>query len=103
MNALRTYLTGFGHEVAHDEYVTLGEFVGDGRKKAIANGHGDAGGGCLTENEQQGIELLKEERKEVQEREKCEVVRPIWVRPAHDGLRIRLTADGEVNDETYDS
>lgn len=92
MNAVRTYLTGFGHEVAHDEYVTLGEYVGEAKKSESD----------LTENERAGIELLKEERKEVEEKEKGEV-RPIWLRPAHDGLRIRLTAQGEVKDYTYDS
>ncbi|KAF7306566.1 Lactamase-B domain-containing protein [Mycena indigotica] len=78
--AKRTYLLGFSHEIAHDEYVTLCEAVG-GKTPQRSN---------LTENEVKGLSLIGEGE-------------PIWVRPAHDGLRIQIsrTDERDVNDETY--
>ncbi|KAI0702421.1 beta-lactamase-like protein [Cytidiella melzeri] len=78
MGAQRTYLTGFGHEVSHDEYVTLMETVG-GRKKFDR---------VLTAIEQQGIALLKDGE-------------PIWIRPAYDGLRVSVSKDSRARDEEY--
>ncbi|TFK36806.1 beta-lactamase-like protein [Crucibulum laeve] len=79
INASRTYLTGFGHEVSHEEYVTIGEVVG-GAEIPLER---------LTEVEKQGLELVGEEK-------------GFWVRPAHDGLRVLVASDGRVKDETYD-
>ncbi|KAG6844279.1 hypothetical protein H0H87_008228 [Tephrocybe sp. NHM501043] len=76
--ASRTYLTGFGHEVAHDEYVTLGEAVGG---KTFA-------GETLTDTVKTGLEIIREGEN-------------TWVRPSHDGLRVFIEADGRVNDESY--
>ncbi|KAF8634423.1 hypothetical protein AX15_000874 [Amanita polypyramis BW_CC] len=76
IGAARTYLTGFGHEVSHEEYVTIGEMVGGGAKEV------------LTENERQGAELAEIGRG-----------KEIWVRPAHDGLRV-VVGRG-VEDESY--
>ncbi|KAF5377211.1 hypothetical protein D9615_006324 [Tricholomella constricta] len=78
IRASRTYFVGFGHEVAHDEYVTLGEA---------------AGGKCfdvdmLTETEKRGMALIRKGEN-------------VWVRPAHDGLRVFVEADGRVFDESY--
>lgn len=81
VNALRTYLTGFSHDVAHDEYVKLGEIVG-GMEYEIDT---------LTENEKAGLQLLGEGDN-------------LWMRPAHDGLRISVAGvDGsaEVSDSSY--
>ncbi|TFY83986.1 hypothetical protein EWM64_g46 [Hericium alpestre] len=77
-DAHRTYLIGFGHEVSHDEYVTIGEYVG-GAKKDVA---------ALTLTEKRGIDLVDEGQ-------------PIWVRPSHDGLRVSISGS-EVEDNTYD-
>jgi hypothetical protein len=78
IGASRTYLTGFSHDVAHEEYVTIGEAVGGAKK------HNE----LLTETEKDGLALVKEGP-------------DIWVRPAHDGLRVFEASDGEVWDETY--
>ncbi|KAJ7225924.1 beta-lactamase-like protein [Mycena pura] len=82
IGAKRTYLLGFSHEVAHDEYVTIGEAIG---------GAAVAGRTNLTENEVKGLEQIGEGD-------------PIWVRPAHDGLKIQISTaeeEREVTDETY--
>lgn len=76
--ASRTYLTGFAHDVAHDEYVTIGEAVGGAEKDV----------GLLTETEKSGLALVKEGAN-------------FWLRPAHDGLRVFVESDGNVWDETY--
>lgn len=78
IGAKRTYLIGFSHEVAHDEYVTIGEAIGGAAVAGRAN---------LTENEVKGLEQIGEGD-------------PIWVRPAHDGLKIQISTT-EVTDETY--
>jgi hypothetical protein len=78
VGASRTYLTGFGHEVMHEEYVTIGEVVG-GAVKDVEQ---------LTETAKKGLALIQEGRS-------------LWLRPAHDGLRVFVEADGDVCDETY--
>jgi hypothetical protein len=80
LGACRTYLTGFSHEIAHDEFVTIGEVIG-GRK--------DIDVITMTENERSGLSWIGEGS-------------PVWVRPAHDGLRVFLASDGMVKDEGYD-
>ena len=76
LKAGRTYLTGFGHYVSHDEYVAIGEVVGGAQREAE------------TENERAGAELIG-------------AGMPVWMRPAHDGLRIFVGPSG-VTDDTYD-
>jgi len=76
IGAKRTYLLGFSHEVAHDEYVSIGETIGGVKPLSKP-----------TENVEQGIEMIGEGD-------------PIWVRPAHDGLRILISSE-QVTDETY--
>lgn len=78
MGAARTYLTGFGHEVSHDEYVTITEAVG-GKVKPKA---------LLTAVEKEGVDLIPEGES-------------IWMRPAYDGLRIFVSEDFEAGDEEY--
>ncbi|KAH0838540.1 hypothetical protein J3R83DRAFT_6859 [Lanmaoa asiatica] len=76
IGARRSYMTGFNHDVPHEEYVRMGEREGEGR---------------LSDTERKGIELMREGLEgEVH-----------WVRPAHDGLRVILCRDGRVWDETY--
>lgn len=76
INAKRTYLTGFGHEVSHDEYVTVGEYVGG---KVAEN---------PTDKEKDYIDLVDEGKS-------------IWLRPSHDGLRIEVSCEGVVKDNSY--
>ena len=78
MGAQRTYLTGFGHEVSHDEYVTVGENVG-GKTKAEAQ---------LTPTEKVALSLIP-------------AGEPIWVRPAFDGLQVYVSDDKQVRDGAY--
>ncbi|RDB29497.1 hypothetical protein Hypma_015168 [Hypsizygus marmoreus] len=78
IGASRTYLVGFGHEVAHDEYITLGEAVGGNRKEVDG----------LTDTEKKGMELIREGAQ-------------IWLRPAFDGLRVFVERTGRVWDESY--
>jgi len=77
IGAKRTYLLGFSHEVAHDEYVRIGEVIGGGNAPADP-----------TENELKGLGMIGEGE-------------PIWVRPAHDGLKIQVSPEKLVKDETY--
>jgi len=69
-------LLGFSHEVAHDEYVALGEAIGGAEPPSNP-----------TENVLKGMGMIGEGEK-------------IWVRPAHDGLRIQISGE-QVTDETY--
>ncbi|KAJ3490481.1 hypothetical protein NLI96_g1414 [Meripilus lineatus] len=78
MGAQRTYLTGFGHEVSHDEYVTFGEAAG-GKVKSTR----------LTPTEKQGMPLVGHGKN-------------VWVRPAFDGLRVFVSEKGATRDEEYD-
>jgi len=77
IKALRTYFTGFSHEVSHDEWVTLGEAVGGKEKE-----------GELTDLEEKGMKFIHPGEK-------------VWIRPAHDGLRVFIDAGGNLWDETY--
>ncbi|TFK76751.1 hypothetical protein BDN72DRAFT_754178 [Pluteus cervinus] len=77
IDAKRTYWTGFSHDVAHDEYVTITEVVGGAQKDDEK----------LTEAEKAGLELIGQGKN-------------IWVRPAHDGLRVFIDGTG-VRDESY--
>ncbi|KAF6766506.1 beta-lactamase-like protein [Ephemerocybe angulata] len=67
IDASKTYLTGFSHEVSHDEYVKLGEIIG-GAEHPVET---------LTAIEKAGLELIGSERGH-------------WVRPAYDGLRVSI-------------
>jgi len=75
----RTYLTGFSHMVTHDEYVTIGEVLGG--RNIVDNAQ-------LSKREQEGLALIEKGDN-------------VWLRPSHDGLRIYISKDGVVTDETY--
>jgi len=77
--AKRTYFTGFSHDLTHDEYVTIGEIIGGSKKQEKK----------LTVNENKGAGMIRSGEK-------------IWVRPAHDGLRV-YAQDGLIRDTTYDA
>jgi len=78
MGAQRTYLTGFGHEVSHDEYTRVCEFVG-GKAIPLAG---------RTSSEEKCLDLIQDGR-------------TLWLRPAFDGLRVYVNGDGEAKDEAY--
>jgi len=95
--AQRTYLTGFSHRVSHDEFVTLGEVIGRGSNAVTLDMSQSTG------QVQEGMALIK----------KCYAglsspaliitgKEGIWLRPAHDGLRVFVSEEGVVGDETYD-
>ncbi|KAG8220051.1 hypothetical protein J3R82DRAFT_1068 [Butyriboletus roseoflavus] len=78
IGARRSYMTGFNHDVSQEEYVRIGESVGERE-------------GELNATERKGTEMMREGLEgEVH-----------WVRPAHDGLRVLVCTDGRVWDETY--
>jgi hypothetical protein len=77
LDAKRTYLTGFAHEVSHDEYVTVGEYVGG---KVVEN---------PTDKEKECMDLVDKGKN-------------IWLRPSHDGLRIEVSCEGVVRDNSYE-
>lgn len=80
MGARRNYLIGFNHDVSQEEWVRIGEKLGER----------DGLGEDLSENERKGIEMMREGLEGELH----------WVRPAHDGLRV-MYQDGRVQDETY--
>ncbi|KAK2461686.1 hypothetical protein APHAL10511_006149 [Amanita phalloides] len=75
VGAHRTYLTGFGHRVSHEEYVTIGEMMEGAERVA------------KTENEQRAAALIGQGK-------------TVWLRPAHDGLRV-VVGRGVLTDDTY--
>lgn len=80
LNPKRTYMTGFSHDISHDEYVTIGKAAGGDGPKATIN---------MSVMELRGTEMIREGK-------------PVWIRPSHDGLRVFISRDDKVIDETYD-
>ena len=81
LGATRTYLLGFGHEIGFDEYARVGEILGGA----------PVGDAPLSSGEKKCLDVLEKEKGE-----------PLWLRPAHDGLRVIV--DGlDVRDETFDA
>ena len=80
IDAQKTYLVGFSHRVAHDEYETLLRAVG-----------GVSPPPKVTEKVQEGLKLLGDLQKQ----------KRIWVRPGYDGLRIFVDDDGKARDLGY--
>jgi len=78
MNAERTYLLGFSHELGHDDHAAIAEAVG-GKKLSSSE---------LALIQKHGLESVVN-------------APPVWVRPAFDGLRVFVAADGSVRDEEY--
>jgi len=76
----RTYLTGFGHEVSHDEYITVGKAAGGEIPIDTID---------MSTTVRRGIKRIGEGK-------------PVWIRPSHDGLRVFVSNDDSVKDETYD-
>ncbi|KAH9912236.1 beta-lactamase-like protein, partial [Epithele typhae] len=80
LNAQKTYLVGFTHSTAHDEYETLLRAV-SGRLPLAHE---------MTDQVVHGLKTLDLKQK-----------RPIWARPAFDGLRIFVSNIGAATDEGY--
>lgn len=108
----RSYLTGFNHDLSHEEWVMIGEAVG---KKFIDTSD-------MTQEVKDGIALFKEGvsmmEMELKDNEKIAIgdeyresgiddevnlnqEKGCWVRPSHDGLRVFVDGD-TIRDETYD-
>jgi hypothetical protein len=83
INASRTYLLGFSHRVSHEEYLTIADFAGLESEVRASRDRVN-----LTEVEKTGVDMLGDGA-------------PIWLRPAHDGLRAWINPQGQVRDETY--
>ena len=79
IDAQKTYLVGFSHSVAHDEYETLLRTVG-GREPEPKE---------ITEKVSHGLETLDLTGEKT------------WIRPAFDGLRIFVSDDGQARDTGY--
>lgn len=80
LNPRRTYLTGFSHDISHDEYVTIGKAAGGESPRDTTR---------MSIMERRGTEMIREGK-------------PAWIRPSHDGLRVFVSSDDSVIDETYD-
>jgi hypothetical protein len=79
LGASRTYLVGFGHDVSHDEYVVIGEVAGGHHKRELDS---------MSVMERRGTDLIEDGK-------------PLWIRPAHDGLRVFVSKEDAVRDESY--
>ncbi|KAK0198502.1 beta-lactamase-like protein [Armillaria mellea] len=90
VGALRTYLTGFSHEVSHEEWARITEVVSAGKLPAQPSPWLDG----ITDMEQQALGMTMKEGDN-----------PItWIRPAFDGLRIWVDNDIDqkaVRDNAY--
>jgi hypothetical protein len=97
--AQRTYLTGFSHKVSHDEYVTLGEVIQRGSDTIMVQPQS-------TDRVQKGLALIKKYFTGLSSSHQQALIdtgaKGIWLRPAHDGLRVSISPEGAVNDGTYD-
>ena len=81
VNAERSYMTGFGHEISYEEYVDILKYAGDPESK-LEN---------MTENVHAALNLIADE---------AGIPRRQCIKPAYDGLRIRIAANGGVRDDT---
>ena len=82
IGARKTYLTGFCHEITHDEYVNI--------TSALETPDSQRSSATLSELESSALSTIVEGK-------------PIWIRPAHDGLRVFIDTHGGARDETYHS
>jgi hypothetical protein len=98
--AQRTYLTGFSHRVSHDEYVTLCEVIHRGSNAVTTDTP------QVTPQVRDGLALIKKYYASLSSSHQQALIdtgkKGIWLRPAHDGLRVFISSEGAVSDETYD-
>ena len=97
-DAQRTYITGFEHEVAHDEYVTLTEAVTWDDDKMVSDVQNTIARGSSGRSSKviEGLDILAKSKEKYEGDWK-----KIWVRPAFDGLKVTLGEDGVVRDDGY--
>jgi phosphoribosyl 1,2-cyclic phosphodiesterase len=81
MGAQRSYLTGFGHEVSHEEYLTILQRAGSGEEADVHDAQYSA-------TVLKALQLIDKGKS-------------FWARPAFDGLRIIVSGDGSVTDDAY--
>ncbi|KIK99774.1 hypothetical protein PAXRUDRAFT_822389 [Paxillus rubicundulus Ve08.2h10] len=96
LGATRSYMIGFSHGISHEEYVTIGEAAGEEEPLVgeLENGlSASERRKMLSESERKGVAMVREEKTEG---------KSYWVRPSHDGLRVFISSDGSVRDETYE-
>lgn len=84
LDAERNYVIGFNHDLLHDEWVTIGKAAGCESVRTLAD---------MTESECEGVKMMREEKVDGKGH---------WVRPSHDGLRVAVSSNGFVRDDTYD-
>lgn len=80
IGAVKNYMLGFGHEMTHDQWITVGEGLGEG-------------GDTIHETAETVV------------REALDLVTPgrsVWVRPAFDGLRLVIPEGGDADDVGVD-
>ena len=76
LGAKRSYLTGFGHEVTHEEYTEILTAIGNPSKLLPGS----------SENIEAGLKLVGEGKEQ-------------YVRPAYDGMRIFVSVEGNIRDD----
>lgn len=87
VGARRSYLVGFTHDLTHEEYSEILESVLGEKDSTVAS----------SEEVQMAIELVKDEGSEGHGEGEGTAKR-YWVQPAHDGLRLVITPDGDVRE-----
>lgn len=107
MGALRTYVTDIGHYVGHDEWVAIGESLERMLSNEIPEHElGDKQSG-ITEVVRRGLNMVREADREAHNMLEGEEERrgigegTVWLRPAHDGLRLVVSKEGVLEDGTY--
>lgn len=84
-------MTDIGHYVGHDEWVAIGERLERVRSgETTEHEHGGQESG-MTEVVRRGLNMVPEAGEG----------KPVWLRPAHDGLRLVVSKERVLEDGTY--
>ncbi len=86
MGATRSYITGMCHDVSHEEFEEILSGL-EGPSLATTTTAAAAPPGASSDVVRQGQNLVGEGK-------------PLWARPAYDGLRLVVTSDGTVADKS---
>ncbi len=87
MGATRSYITGMCHDVSHEEFE---EILSGLEGPSLATTTTAAAPPASSNVVRQGQNLVGEGK-------------PLWARPAYDGLRLVVTSDGTVADKSKHS
>lgn len=101
LGAQRTYLTDIGHYVEHGEWVKIGEGLQRIGQEGVAE---DEKAREESEMVKKGLEMVREANRDAAEgtdERKGRGREQVWIRPAHDGLRLVVGRDGVVQDDAY--